>query len=213
MASGGCLSASTGVRVPTFAWESTSQSRVHSAPNAPDVRAVETWLASLDADAAHQRWQEGNGEAPTTEIPFPGDWVVALTAYPIAPDKRGVGRRLIARGPMKSGQLAHMEQMRKILSDKGSRYDQLDRPFVLALLAWPITAGEFEMTNSLFGSVAVNVSVGHDDHRFSELTRNADGYWRPAPDVSHLPRSATLRYSVADPLRVLAPRPIRVSFV
>ncbi len=29
------------------------------------VRAVEDWLGSLDADVAHERWQGGNGEAPS----------------------------------------------------------------------------------------------------------------------------------------------------
>ena len=78
------------------------------------VRAVEDWLGSLDADAAHERWQEGNGEAPSTDIRL-GDWVVALTAYPVPPDRRAVGTRLILCGPMKNGQLVHMEQMHKIL--------------------------------------------------------------------------------------------------
>jgi hypothetical protein len=155
------------------------------------VRAVDTWLASLDADTAHQRWQESPGDAPSTEFRF-GDWVVALTAFPIPPEKRAIGPRLILRYPMKSGQLAHTEQMGKILSDKGSRYGQLRIPFVLSLLAWPITAGEFEMANALFGPVTINVRVGHDDHQFAGATRNVDGYWRPGPNPGGSRISAVL---------------------
>lgn len=145
------------------------------------IRAVEGWLLSLDADAVHEEWQQ-IGQAPSTDIRL-GDWVITLTAYPIPPDRRAVGAHLIWRSPIKSGQLAHTQQMRKILSAKGSRYGQLEVPLVLALLAWPLTASEFDLINALFGSVVVTVKLEHDSDQSAELGRNGDGYWRPAPDL------------------------------
>ena len=63
---------------------------------------------------------------------------------------------------------------------------------MLALLAWPLTAGEFDLTNSIFGSVVVYVKLEQDGDQSSELSRNADGYWRPAPDLRGARISAVL---------------------
>lgn len=145
------------------------------------VRSIDDWLASLDTDAAYQRLLEDASDTPSTELTI-GDWLVALTAYPIAPEKRGAESGLIWRWPMKGGVLNHKEQIDAILSNKGSRYGQLPIPLVVALLPVPITAGGFDMANSLYGALTVNVSINGDDREPAEAVRNVDGYWRPDPN-------------------------------
>lgn len=146
------------------------------------IGAVEKWLNSLDADSAYQRFQANPRDTPSTEITV-GDWVVALDAYPVPPERRGSDSGLIWRWPMKTGVLNHKEQIDAILSNKGSRYGQLPVPLVVALLAWPITADEFHMANSLYGALTVNVTVDDDGQlRAESTTRNVDGYWRPGPN-------------------------------
>ncbi|MDP7735116.1 hemin-binding protein [Mycobacterium paragordonae] len=155
------------------------------------IRAVENWLNSLDADAANEAWQQQPGKAPTTDLGIT-DWVINLVAYPIPTEKRAVGSHLIVRWPMKSGVLGHDDQLVKILSNKGSRYGQLDKPLVVAILAWPITAGEMSLTNALFGPLTVDVHRTSTDLHVAGVSRNVDGYWRPAPNPGGSRTSAVL---------------------
>lgn len=150
------------------------------------------WLESLDADTAYQRYLEDPRDSPSIDLTI-GDWVVALDAYPIAPERRGAESGLIWRWPMKTGVLNHKEQMDAILSNKGSRYGQLPVPLVVALLPLPITADEFHMANSLYGALTINVSFADDGQLRSEsTTRNVDGYWRPGPNPGGSRISAVL---------------------
>jgi hypothetical protein len=156
------------------------------------IGAVEKWLHSLDADAVYQRFLDDPRDTPSTEITV-GDWVVSLDAYPLAPEKRDAGSGLIWRWPMKTGVLNHKAQIDAILSNKGSRYGHLPVPLVVALLAWPITADEFHMANSLYGALTVNVTFDDDGQmRTESTTRNVDGYWRPSPNPGGTRTSAVL---------------------
>ncbi|WP_236593143.1 hemin-binding protein [Mycobacterium paraintracellulare] len=145
------------------------------------VRPIEAWLAALDADALWEAAEAGDSGLPEEEFEIRG-WTIIVRALVVDPVHRGTASGSIAAGPMKSGVLQHAEQMRTILSDKGSKYGQLPYPFVLALLARPITAGVFEMTNALYGSVAVTVAIGEAVHEDRGLTRQGNGYWRAPPD-------------------------------
>lgn len=156
------------------------------------IGAVEKWLNSLDADAAYQLFLDDPRDTSSAEITV-GDWIVSLDAYPVAPEKRGTGSGLIWRWPMKTGVLNHKAQIDAILSNKGSRYGQLPVPLVVALLAWPITADEFHMANSLYGALTVNVTFDDDGQiRTESTTRNVDGYWRPGPNPGGARTSAVL---------------------
>jgi hypothetical protein len=163
------------------------------------VKPIEAWLAALDVDAVWESTLNG-GDWPQKEFSIRG-WRIVLSAIPLNPDARGVGTGLIGIGPIKGGFLRHTEQIRGILSDKGAKYGQPQRPFVLALLAWPITAGEREMTSALYGSVAMTVFISEDDVLPGEWTRERDGYWRPAPDLRGSRISAVLFAEALNPYR------------
>lgn len=151
---------------------------------------VKAWLATLDVDAVWEATRSG-GDWPKEEFVIRG-WHITLSAIPRSPERRGLETGLIGIGPMKSGWLRHAEQMRAILSDKGSKYGEPDHPFVLALLGLPITAGEYEMTNALYGSPAMTVVVGENDLSPREWIRERDAYWRPAPALRGSRISAVL---------------------
>jgi hypothetical protein len=170
-----------GADSPTFRLGVDIGAEGNQRPNRKDiVRPIEAWLASLDADALWEAAEAGDSSWPEKEFEIRG-WTITVRALVVDPVHRGIASGSIAVGPMKSGVLQHAEQMRTILSDKGSKYGQPTYPLVLALLARPITAGEFEMTNALYGSVAV-----------TGLTRQGDGYWRPPPDARGSRISAVL---------------------
>lgn len=154
------------------------------------VKPIKAWLAALDVDTVWESTQSG-GDWPEKEFAI-RSWRITLKAIPLRPGRRGLTTGLIGIGPMKTGWLRHTEQMRGILHDKGSKYGQPDHPFVLALLALPITAGEHEMTNALYGSVGMTVAVGENDLSAGEWTRQRDGYWRPRPDLRGSRISAVL---------------------
>jgi len=104
-------------------------------PRKSEITApIKEWLASLDADAELAQVNAG-GEPPHCKFGF-RDWSIALGAWPVEPDHRGEAERLIGSPPARLEVVRDVERMRKILSEKGSRYGQLDRPLVLALLSW-----------------------------------------------------------------------------
>ncbi|KLO33708.1 hemin-binding protein [Mycobacterium haemophilum] len=169
------------------------------------VKPIRAWLATLDANAVWESTQSG-GDWPEKEFVIRG-WRITLRAIPLRPERRGLAAGLIGIGPMKTGWLRHVEQIRGILSDKGSKYGQPEQPFVLALLASPITAGEDEMTNALYGSLGMTVVVNESDLSSGEWSRQQDGYWRPAPDIRGSRISAVLFAEALSPSRPFSALP------
>jgi hypothetical protein len=154
---------------------------------------LEEWLATLDADRALADQAAGRA-MPHIQLPA-GDWVLDYTAAPVSPDRRGIGRRLIAIYPTPPASWGRdAEQLRKTLSKKGSKYNRLDKPLdkplVVAIASWS-SIDEFDFKNTLFGSTRLAVPVGPPPLT-AELFRKLDGYWRPGTDPRGTRISAVL---------------------
>ena len=157
------------------------------------IDPLEEWLATLDADRALADQAAGR---PLPHIQLPaGDWVLDYTAAPVSPDRRGIGRRLIAIYPTPPASWGtDGEQLLKTLSKKGSKYTRLekplDKPLVAAIASWS-SIDEFDFKNTLFGSTCLAVPVGGPPLT-AELFRKLDGYWRPGTDPRGTRISAVL---------------------
>ena len=112
-------------------------------------------------------------EAPQTEISV-RDWKLVYTAIPKNPDKRGKSRSLL--GVLDSGMsvVNDVDQIRDTLSEKGGRYGTPDKPLVVAVLNYSAFGGEDDMTDAVFGTIAIQGGGGLP----VELVRRPDGYWR-----------------------------------
>jgi hypothetical protein len=146
------------------------------------IDPLEKWLATLDADAALADQAAGR---PLPHIQLPAaDWVLDYTAAPVSPERRGIGGRLIAIYPTSPASWSRDgDQLRKTLSKKGSKYNNLDKPLdkpLVAAIASSSSIDEFDFKNTLFGSTYITYLVGtHDAPR---PFRKLDGYWRPGSD-------------------------------
>jgi hypothetical protein len=130
---------------------------------------------------------------PHMQLPA-GDWVLDYTAAPVSPDRRGIGRRLIAIYPTPPASWGKdSARLRKTLSKKGSKYNELDKPLdkplVAAIASWS-SIDEFDLRNTLFGSVQIAYPVGPQDA--PRPVRKLDGYWRPGTDPRGTRISAVL---------------------
>jgi hypothetical protein len=156
-------------------------------PRCRDItNPLDAWLSTLDAGtvaadfAARQLHQ--------FRLPV-RDWVIVFTALAI-PDRSGGRRRMIAVYPSDPTWIKDSFQIRKILSKKGSKYGtQPDRPIVVALVCWN-SVDEDDLTNALFGTVAVRYV--QPDPKTVQSVRIRDGYWRPVTDQRGARISAVL---------------------
>ncbi len=143
-------------------------------PKATDItRPLEDWLATLDADDVLADIASGKAP-PKTEMSV-RDWKLVYTAFPKNPDKRGKSRSLL--GLLESSRVSavnDVEQLRDTLSEKGAHYGTPDKPFVVAVLNKSPFGGEDDMTDAVFGTIAVQGGGGLP----TELVRKPDGYWR-----------------------------------
>jgi hypothetical protein len=156
------------------------------------IDPLEEWLATLDADRALAD-QAARRPMPHMQLPA-GDWVLDYTAAPVSPDRRGIGRRLIAIYPTPPASWGKdSARLRKTLSKKGSKYNELDKPLdkplVAAIASWS-SIDEFDLRNTLFGSVQIAYPVSPQDA--PRPVRKLDGYWRPGTDPRGTRISAVL---------------------
>jgi hypothetical protein len=134
-------------------------------PKAIEItRSLEEWLAKLNTD---------DQEPERTEIPV-RDWKLTYTAIPRDPDKRGESRRLLGVLPSSGVFVVNdVDQIRGTLRGKGGRYGTPDKPLTIAVLNRSPFGGENDMTDAVFGSIAVQ-----GGGLPPELVRRRHGYWR-----------------------------------
>ena len=139
------------------------------------VKPIEQWLDSLDWQMVSERLGKG-GEAPEQTFAC-RDWRIRLGAWPVRPDRRGDSGRLIGTYLVANAEPRRdEEQLRAVLAKKGSRYGPA-QPLMLAILTWSSFVDERDVTNALFGSVAVKYFENSSIRPWMVRLRN--GYWRP----------------------------------
>jgi hypothetical protein len=145
-------------------------------PRASDiVRPLEEWLSSLDPDTVSGQIDAGLG-APELVIK-PRGWIIEYSAWPLLPESRGGHGRLIGAYPMAGGFTNNeTSRYRDIVSKKGGRYGQPDKPFVVAVHNTSGFLDQGEVAEALFGSHAFEYNP--EQAQIVKTVRRRDGYWR-----------------------------------
>lgn len=169
-------------------------------PKATDItRPLDNWLSSLDADRVLQDIEAGS-ETPQLTIDTRG-WKIAYGALPIDPEHRGKEGRLIGIYPTSGVYINNeTERLRATVRRKGGKYGTPDKPLVIAVLSTSGFVEEDELTEALFGSVALSYYQGLPGSE--EWVRQRDGYWRNVPTKRGARVSAVLYGMNVYPWRV-----------
>jgi hypothetical protein len=142
------------------------------------IEPVEQWLASLDWDMVSRDVVYGRA-LPTREFTF-RDWQLSLQAWPVRAERRGEPGRLVGSYLIGDGEPRQDEEdLRRILGKKGAYYGQKTQPLVLAILSSSSFVDERDLTNALFGSIAVRYYQGGIGMPPPKQIRLQNGYWRP----------------------------------
>lgn len=104
-------------------------------------RAIEEWLSQLDPDTVSRdvenaiaKDKDGGGRIIFPEMTWEYEgWCVKFEAYPVKLERRVGGQRAIGRIRCE-GQWNNIdEDLKDAICSKGSRYGDLDRPFIIAV--------------------------------------------------------------------------------
>jgi hypothetical protein len=141
------------------------------------VRAVESWLNSLDWEAERQHTADLN-RAPD-HIEAAGSHLF-LRPWPKEPEARGQPTSFtVITGPSSGGMLNEPPMIRSDLKSKARKYGRPDRPFVVAILIARDFASDHDIEQALYGPEVVTVPVGeHAMIEHARLSRDPDGLWQ-----------------------------------
>jgi hypothetical protein len=115
---------------------------------------IERWLGELDADALRAR-QAAGAAAPTRELAF-DDWRISLAAIArdecsgSVRDPRLIGPRA-SRVALAAKPVDDIRPLRRKIKKKAARYGDLDRPYLLAVLALGEQVRERDVDAALLG--------------------------------------------------------------
>lgn len=168
------------------------------------VKPLEQWLSSLDPDVVAGQIACGSG-APELFLTVRG-WEIEYSAWPVLPERRGEGGRLIGVYPTVTAFISNdMLRIRDLVKYKGGRYGSPDKPLQIAILNTSGFAEAQEIQEALFGTEALSYFVGQPDS--THLVRKRDGYWRQGPPVRGSRVSAVLVGQNIYPWRICAETP------
>lgn len=138
------------------------------------ARPLTEWLDDLDPDAVMHDYDGGQG-VPQLDLEL-GGWELVFEAWPVSPAARGRSdHRVLGGGPIESGWVNDIEQLRSKLKAKAGRYGRPDAPFVTAMLCMSTFMEPLDIEQALFGREAVESPVtGPVEGR---LIRQRDGFW------------------------------------
>jgi hypothetical protein len=140
------------------------------------VKPIERWLATLDPDAVEPTLRD-NPEALELAV---RDWIIELTPIAVRPEARGrEGHRLLGMGPMSSGFVNDVEQLRDSLERKFSRYGSLDAPLVVGVLMMSGSVDRETVEQALFGNEAIQFSTSNPEEY--HMIRKRNGAWVKGP--------------------------------
>lgn len=138
-------------------------------PRIKDItRPLEKWLDSLDPDVAE--YDENEDPLPPEHIISTKDWRLRFSAYPLPLKHRDKGGRLLAAYPVSAGWLDDREAAYQKMKAKRSKYGDLDKPYVIALLPWAPFFNTEDAVDALFGEIRYsyieNGPVGQEAKRY-----------------------------------------------
>jgi hypothetical protein len=160
----------------------------------PLCARLRAWLASLDADQLIALGSRDADDGIESLEWAQGGWRLVFEAYPLLPDRRGPGGRIIGTArPAEARIIDDVTPLRKRLTDKAKKYGKLDAPFVIAIDA----AGEFtedrDVISALYGTPAIryyqNAGPGAPPPAW---VRQFDGLWARHHGWHHTHVSAVL---------------------
>lgn len=154
---------------------------------------LENWLGGLDPD--EHAFVEGMGRdnLPGFVHEHSG-WRIEFRALPKSPQARGREglRPLGIFGGGEADWIQDEDDVRGMLSDKGSAYGSLEAPFVVAVASNSFTLDDHDVRNALYGSEVVELRTYADGTEESTVTRRPDGYWYRGDRWAHRGVSAVL---------------------
>ena len=122
----------------------------------PLCARLQEWLASLNADQLIALGSRDADDGIESLEWAQGGWRLVFEAYPLLPDRRGPGGRIIGTTrPAEAHIIDDVAPLRKRLTAKAKAYGKLDAPFVITIDA----VGEFtenrDFISALYGTPAV----------------------------------------------------------
>jgi hypothetical protein len=160
----------------------------------PLCARLQAWLSSLDAD---QLITQGSRDADygIESLEWTqANWRLVFEAYPLLPDRRGPGGRIIGTfRPAEADVIDDVTPLTRRLTAKAKAYGELDAPFVIAIDA----VGEFtedrDFISALYGTPAVRYyqNAGPGAPPLASV-RQFDGLWARRHGWHHTQVSALL---------------------
>lgn len=144
-----------------------------TAPSLNDLRnAIRQNLKSLDPDAMAQALErDSKAKAPTFQFHH-GDWILRYSPHPKSPELRGPGSAVIAMITLGLRPLTSWKAIRNVVKKKGSRYGEMDRPYLIAVNAGAFHTKESDVRQALYGQERVLFRDGVAQEGFA-----GDGAW------------------------------------
>lgn len=160
----------------------------------PLCARLQAWLASLDADQLVIRGSRDADDGIEFLEWGQGSWRLVFEAYPLAPDGRGSGGRIIGTlRPAEAQCIDDVTPLRKRLSVKTKAYGDLDAPFVIAIDAVSDTTDDRDFIAALYGTPEIryyeNAGPGAPP---PTSVRRLDGLWARRHGWHHTQVSAVL---------------------
>jgi hypothetical protein len=136
--------------------------------------AVDGWLNRLNPDTVASEVARG---APYPSLTLePEGWRIVFEAFPIAPEYRHEPPgRLVGVGPVLVGPVDDVEKIRNAVKGKRSKYPQLEKPLVVAVLSMSAFAGLRDFAQALVGRHAVECTI--PQRKPARWVRLRDGAW------------------------------------
>ena len=174
-------------------------------PKAVEItRPLEDWLSSLHPGQVIEQIEAGSG-SPKLVLHVRG-WTIEYVAWPVNPDRRGEGGRLIGVYPSVGAFISNeMLQLRDLVKRKGAHYGLPDRPLAVAVLNTSGFAEDREVNEALLGTEVAQHTPGQRDS--VQVVRQRDGYWRQGPPKRGARVSAVLVGHNIYPWRITADTP------
>lgn len=154
---------------------------------------LEAWLGGLDPDEHPLGEDKGRDDLPGFVHDHAG-WRVDFRALPKSPQARGRDglRPLGIFGGGEAEWVQDEDDVRGVLSEKGSAYGSLEAPFVVAVASNSVTLDDHDVLNALYGSEVVEMRTYVDGTEEAMPIRKPDGYWYRGDRWGHRGVSAVL---------------------
>ncbi len=161
----------------SFLVEIDSEGDPTTQPSSRDlIRQVHEWLNSLDPDNLRTQMQDQGFESlPQFQWAHEG-WTLTIRSIPLSPDRRGLANALIGAFGAEARWLDEWTPLRDAIKRKGSRYGQLDKPFVVAINSESFHLDPIDEMQALFGQEEYVHYVGQPELG-GRMRRAANGAW------------------------------------